>query len=118
MENEFLKQPPHIGNMLRKYIKTNRLAQSAWARRQGVHYTNVVRYLKQSTMQVDTLFAICYALKYNFFKEIAAALPETMLPTPEHESMQKVIELEREVKELKLQVATLERALGLVGRKS
>lgn len=115
MENEPLKQPPHIGNMLRKHIKTNRLAQSAWARRQGVHYTNVVRYLKQSTMQIDTLFAICYALKYNFFKEIAGALPETMPPESNHEITQQVKELEQEVKELKLQVAILEKALGLVG---
>lgn len=115
MQTEPLKQPPHIGSMLRKYIKTNRLAQSAWARRQGVHHTNVARYLKQSTMQVDTLFTICFALRYNFFKEIAAALPAEMPPATQHESEQQLEALKQENEQLKLQVATLEKALGLVG---
>lgn len=114
MENEPLKQPPHIGNMLRKHIKTNRLAQSAWARRQGVKASNIARYLKQSTMQIDTLFAVCYALKYNFFKEIANALPEEMPPATKHEGEQQLEVLKQENEHLKLQVTTLEKALGLV----
>lgn len=115
MQNEFSKQSPHIGAMLRKYIKTNRLAQSAWARRQGVKSTNIARYLKQPTMQIDTLFAVCFALKYNFFKDIAAALPAEMPPANQHEKEQQFEALKEENKQLKLQVATLEKALGLVG---
>lgn len=110
-----MKESPHTGSMLRKFIKTNRYSQAAWAHRQGVKPLAIARYLKRPTMRIDTLFAVCHALNYNFFKQIADALPAEMPPATQHENEQQLQTLKQENEQLKLQVATLEKALGLVG---
>ena len=109
------KDAPHIGNMIKKYVKEKRLFQSGWARQQGVTPKAIAHYLKNPSMRTDTLFTICQVLNYNFFRQIADTLPATMPPETQHESRQLAEELKQEVAQLKLQVATLEKALGLVG---
>lgn len=106
---------PHIGQMLRKYIKEGRYAQSAWARRQGVGPLTVARYLKQQSMRVDTLFTICQAMNYNFFKQISDALPPGLPPKVPTESDLLVPELQQRIRDLEMQNAALKEALSLVG---
>jgi hypothetical protein len=111
------KSAPHIGQILRGYVKKKRISQSGWARKQGVSPKTVAGYLKHPGMRVDTLFKISQMLNYNFLQDIAAELPADMPPGRTADQSATVAALEQQVKDLQLQVATLEKALGLVGGK-
>ena len=100
---------PHIGKILKKYIKDNRLHQVAWARKQGVQDETIIGYFKKSTMQTSTLFDICQILKYNFIREIADALPADMPPHPINPLQQKLDENDKEIEKLKYQIEILEK---------
>jgi transcriptional regulator with XRE-family HTH domain len=106
-----------IGKMLKDYVKKNRIRQSGWARKAKLNPKTIAKYLKQPTMQIDTLFAICQTLNYNFLKEIAALLPPDMPPATENPLQARLTELEKQKSDLELQVKTLKEALELVGRK-
>jgi hypothetical protein len=108
-------EAPHIGNILKDFAKRNRIFQSAWARDAGLTPQTVANYLKQPSLRVDTLFAICQQLNYNFLADIAALLPalphkNSAMPNIELEAMQK------ENESLKIQIATLKEAIGLMGK--
>ena len=75
-------EAPHIGNILKEFVKRNRIFQSAWARDAGVTPQTTAKYLKQPSLQVDTLFAVCQQLNYNFFEQIAAQLTTCHQATP------------------------------------
>ena len=107
-------QSPNIGEMLRKYVNENRIYQSSWARKAELSSKTIAQYLKQPTMQVDTLFRICQALNYNFLSHIAAMLPPDMPPLAENPLQARVNELEKENSDLQLQIKTLERAIELM----
>ena len=110
-----MKTAPHIGQMLKRYVKEKRLFQSGWAREQGISPKAIGNYLKRPTMRINTLFTICQVLEYNFFTEIARLLPAELPPHIEQESELQAEKLKQENEQLKLQVATLEKALALVG---
>lgn len=110
-----METAPHTGNMLREYVKKHRIFQSGWARQQGVSGQTKARYLKQPTMRIDTLYAVCQTLHYNFLQEIAATLPATMPRQQPPGQQAEVAALQQQVKELQTQVATLKEALALVG---
>jgi Cro/C1-type HTH DNA-binding domain len=110
-----METAPHIGNMLRAHVKKHRIFQSGWARQQGISQQAIARYLKQPTMQVDTLYAICQTLGYNFLQEIAGTLPPAMPPQQPASQQAEAAALQQQVKELQIQVATLKEALALVG---
>jgi hypothetical protein len=108
-------EAPHTGNMLRQFVKKNRLFQSGWARQQGVLPTTIATYLKNPTLRVDTLFTICQVLEYNFFKEIANALPVHFPPKTKTENDQLVEELKQQLHDQQIKIEVLEKALALVG---
>jgi DNA-binding Xre family transcriptional regulator len=108
---------PHIGNMLMDYVKRKRIYQSGWARQQGVTKQTIAKYLKNSSMRIDTMLRICETLNHNFLREIADMLPPSMEPPAVANQQQDITILQQEVEALKLQVATLEKALTLVAGK-
>jgi transcriptional regulator with XRE-family HTH domain len=110
-------EAPHIGNMLRLFITKHRLSQSAWARRAGITPKTVASYLKHPTMRIDTLFAVCQSLEYNFIREVAHMLPPDLAPQKPIDQTETVKALQVEIEQLKVQVATLEKALSLIGGK-
>lgn len=112
-----MKEAPHIGNMLRKYVKEKRIFQAVWARKQGIQPKNVLAYLKRPNMRIDTLFTICQILNYNFFKQISDALPPDMPPATEDASAARVKELEQRVHDLETEVKVLRDVVGVAGRK-
>jgi uncharacterized protein YceH (UPF0502 family) len=111
-----MQEAPHIGNMLRQYVRQHRIFQSGWARERGIQPTTVARYLKQPSMRVDTLFTICQTLEHNFLREIADALPAELEPRPVADQSTEVAALQQRIAQLETQVATLKEALALVGR--
>lgn len=110
-------QAPDIGKLLRAYVKKHRIYQSGWARKKGISPKSVARYLKQPGMMVDTLFAICQTLNYNFLKEIAALLPPDMPPLTDNPLQTRITELEKDKHDLEMQVKTLKEAIELMGGK-
>lgn len=109
------KELPDIGKMLRDFIDKNKIAQSWWSRAQDVNYKTVTRYLKSPTMKLETLYEICQILEYNFIREIADTLPDTLPPAKPIDQSEKVAALEKQVAELSIEVATLKKALSLIG---
>jgi transcriptional regulator with XRE-family HTH domain len=109
--------PLHIGQMLRQYVDDNRLSQAAWARRADVNISTITQYLKQPTMRVDTLMAVCEQLDYNFLRDIANTLPPELPPQAPIDQSAELAALKAENAALKIEIAALERAIGLMGKK-
>lgn len=112
-----IMKAPHIGNMLRQFITKHRFYQSSWAREAGVTPKTVAKYLKNPSMRIDTLFTISQTLKHNFIREIADMLPPDLAPQKPIDHTETVTALQAEVAQLKVQIATLEKALSLIGGK-
>jgi len=109
-------QAQHIGNLLTAFIKKNRLYQSAWARDAGISATTIAYYLKQPTMRVDTLYAISQQLKHNFLRDIANTLPPELPPQAPVDQSEELAALKAENAALKIEIAGLEKAIGLMGK--
>jgi len=108
-------EPPHIGNMLNAYVKEKRIFKAGWAKQMGIGASGVEGFVKNPNAKIDTLFKICQVLNYNFFEQIAALLnhlppSNTPIPNADFEALQK------ENETLKIQVATLKEAIGLMGK--
>ena len=65
------------GSILSSYINKKRIAQAAIARALGVKSSTLAYYLKQTSIQTNTLLEISHILKRNFFMDIAQMLPDT-----------------------------------------
>ncbi len=106
------KQPPHIGKILKAYVREKRISQAGWARQQGIGAQQVARYLKRPDQRIGTLFTISQVLKHNFLREIADQLPAEFPPHHENPLSIRVAELEKENEMLKMQVDLLKEVLG------
>lgn len=111
-----MEKCPHVGELIAKHIKEKRYRKSAWGREHGVGAATINSYMRTPGMRTSTLYKICQTLQYNFFREIANTLPNSLSPQPETVAEKQVAELETQIKELQLKVTTLENALRLVGR--
>lgn len=106
---------PHIGTMLKTYVKKKRISQAAWARAQGIRDATVMRYFKHPDMRIHTLITISKVLKYNFLKDLLDTVPADLPPFTENVLEQQVGELQLENEKLKEQVELLKEVL--MGRK-
>jgi len=106
-------KPPHVGQMLRTYVKTNRLYQSGWARMQGMKPSTICNFFKKPTIPLGTLYDICQILKYNFFRDIADSLPAELPPFKTNELAGRVAELEKENEKLKNDIALLKEVIAM-----
>mgnify|MGYP006245617797 FL=1 len=70
----------HLGQILHTYIKKHRLSQAALARDINKSPRAIAMYLKRPSLQVNTLMELCIGLRYNFFSDLAAMLPESLPP--------------------------------------
>lgn len=111
-----MTKAPHIGQTLKQYVDDNRLSQAAWARRANVNADTVAKYLKRPSMRVDTLMAVCEQLEYNFLRDIANTLPPTLPPLAPKDQTMELAALQAENAALKIEIAALERAIGLMGK--
>lgn len=106
---------PHIGQLLRAYTRKRKISHSSWQQVSGKAYNTIIKYQKQPSMRVDTLFSICLTLKHNFIREIADMLPAELEPKALPDQSAEVATLQQRIAQLETQVATLKEALGLVG---
>ncbi|MGK4566238.1 helix-turn-helix domain-containing protein [Flavobacterium sp. 3HN19-14] len=66
---------PHIGSMLRKYLDKHLSVRKEVAQKIGVPSTAIYSYEKRSSTQASNLWRLSHALQYNFFMDLANALP-------------------------------------------
>lgn len=100
---------PHVGAILRSYVRNQRIYQAALARQIGKTSQSVALYQKQASIQTKNLWDICQVLKHNFFMDIAQMLPDTFsTETNIFEAKDKrIAELEEENKILRAEKAVL-----------
>lgn len=89
--------------MLNTFIKKRRIYKSALARKLEKDYSTLSFYLKNKSMQTDTLIEFSLALKHNFFADIADFLPkefttDALISTEKEEQ---IAVLEKEILQLK-----------------
>lgn len=70
---------PHIGNLIRQKIKDRHLTFAEVSRRIGVNAPVLHQYAKQESVQVGILWKIGIAINYNFFADLMAYLPQSLL---------------------------------------
>jgi len=107
--------PPHLGNLLKTYYKTNRINKSGLARAMNRSRATVQDYEERKSLQCNVLWDICVAVEHNFFADLAAQLPQTYTTNvPEDTTQaQRIAQLEEENRILKTKVDTL---LAVVGK--
>ena len=103
-----METPPkniHIGNMIHQFIEKNNVVRTFAARKMGLPNTVFYAYEKRASLQASNLLRICHAFQYNFFMDIANALPESYAfdKTPQNSKDFIIIEQAEEIKRLKLE---------------
>jgi transcriptional regulator with XRE-family HTH domain len=104
----------HIGEIIRQYLKSNKISSAALARKLNVGDGTVLSYQKSSGGNNATLIILCHALKHNFFADIAALLPKAYSTTAPIDdiNIKKIAQLEQEITILKAEKAVLLQAMG------
>lgn len=105
--------PPHVGDILKEYIKNNNIFKSALARYLKRSAPAIEYHLRRPTMQTNTLWEISLGLKHNFFADLATQLPAEFtsnVPVDKSKDVE-IMRLKDENKVLKAQLETLEKVL-------
>jgi hypothetical protein len=74
--NHIMENNIHIGEILQRYIKENRVSKAALSRALGIDPANLEVRLRKSWMRTDVLLKISGLLEHNFFADIGGLLPE------------------------------------------
>jgi transcriptional regulator with XRE-family HTH domain len=100
------------GELLSAYCTDKRIHKSGLARKTGIGYQSILKYLKSKTLSLDTLLKISAGLEHNFLMDIAVQLPKSYTTDApidataanEIETLKEKIKLLEAEKELLLQV--------------
>ena len=103
----------HVGQLIKTYIDTKRIAKSAVARKIGKADNDMLRYQKSVSLKSEVLLMLSHALQHNFFADIAARLPAhyTTDAPVEAFNIHRITELELQVKLLQAEKAVLLEAM-------
>ena len=99
----------NTGTLLGDYVNKNKIIKTDLGVAIGRNGLAILQYMRNESIQTGILIDICYALKHNFFKDIANQLPDDFTTTnPTDKSLisekdQLIAELQEEVKVLKIQ---------------
>lgn len=81
--------------------------------------STVASYMKHSSIQTDILLDLCHALHYNFFRDMAAQLPQGFTHSvPENndpliQKDQQIAQLQEEIKTLTIENNLMKKALKI-----
>ncbi|MEC4048019.1 hypothetical protein OX284_001150 [Flavobacterium sp. SUN046] len=64
-----------IGSLLSKHIQKKQLVNAELGKAIQRCGTSITKYMNSDSMQTSVLIEFCYALKHNFFRDIADQLP-------------------------------------------
>ena len=103
----------NVGQLIKNYIDTKRIAKSAVARKIGKYDATIVRYQKNASLKTEVLLALSHAMEHNFFADIAALLPShyTTDAPVDNTATSRIAELELQVKLLEAEKAVLLEAI-------
>ena len=112
-----VKDMPHVGELLKAFIKKNRWPKSVIARKTLRSPVTIEGFLKRPSLQIAILWEISHATHYNFIADIAAQLPADYSSNAKdgtQELQEHIAQLEQE-----LETLTRERDLlkDLIGRR-
>ncbi|WP_445721407.1 hypothetical protein [Flavobacterium sp.] len=99
----------NTGKILADYIQSYKINKTELGNAINRRGISILNYTRNSSIQTGILIEICYALKHNFFKEIADQLPEDFTIKNKKdkklvsEKDQIIAQLEEENKVLKIQ---------------
>lgn len=104
---------PHLGQMLRHHLKTNKLYRSSLARALNRTDAAMLRYEKYPSLQARLLWELSMALKHNFFADIADQMPKgfTTEVVADTAKDDRITALEREVEILSKQLEVLKEVM-------
>jgi DNA-binding Xre family transcriptional regulator len=89
---------PDTGKMIDAYFSEKRIRKNALSRLMGKNISSILAFQKKPSIQTKTLWELCHALKYNFFADLAAELPETFgKKATSNEQAEKIAKLEQEI---------------------
>ena len=85
MSDNILVRDIHVGDSLRKWLKTHNFTRQQFAEIMGLYRSNTDRILRNPTIETDKLLHISLTLNYNFFQafwgaEIVDESGETLKP--------------------------------------
>jgi transcriptional regulator with XRE-family HTH domain len=101
-------QEIQILSMVNRELGRKGYSQAQIARKLNLSATTTYNMLRKNTMQVQRLAELSEVLDYNFFREIAAALPQT---EPQNLQEDPSIVLKERIKELEMEVRILRETL-------
>ena len=106
---------PHVGNMLREFLKTSQIKSVALAKSLQKQEASMTIFKRKQTCQASTLWDISNALHYNFFQDLASQLPPEFKHQP-NANTSLIEQLQKENEQLRSDKLLLERIL--MGRNS
>ena len=104
---------PHIGAILKEFIKKHNIYKSALARRLQRSASTIEYYTNSPALQSAIIWELSVALKHNFFADLAAQLPQeftTNVPVDTSKE-EEIARLSDENKVLKAKLETLKEVL-------
>ena len=103
----------HVGQLIKTYIDTKRIAKSAVARKIGKGDNDLLRYQKSASLKTEVLLLLSDAMQHNFFTDIAALLPAhyTTEAPIDATNANRIADLEQQVKILEAEKAVLLEAM-------
>lgn len=108
MSKNHIKVPFNIIRTIRNHLAQTRLPVTTLARDIHLHPISLHQQLQRNTIQVDRLWSICRALKWNLFQEIANRLEKEIQGDQAREKGIEVKDIHEEMDELKKRIELLE----------
>ena len=112
-----VKDMPHVGELLKAFIKKNRWPKSVIARKTLRSPVTIEYFLKRPSLQIAILWEISHATHYNFIADIAAQLPADYDSSAPDNTLALQEELEQLREENKMLQAKLEELRHAIGRR-
>jgi len=106
--------PTDIVNRIGKHIKKEKVSPALLAAPLGIRADSVTVFLKKQYCDVDRLWDISKALNYNFFTGLAK---EININQPKLNEPEELIQLRKEVYELRLELKHLKEFIKLSAAK-
>ena len=105
---------PDVGKVIRTHIKKRRISKAALSRNVNHSHQALYSILQRPSLQLQTLWELCVAMRHNFLLDLAAQLPPDFTThAPDNTlALQEALEqLREENKLLNAQLATLKEVM-------
>ena len=106
---------PDVGKVIRTHIKKRRISKAALSRNVNHNHQALHSILQRHSLQLQTLWELCVAMRHNFLLDLAAQLPAdftTHAPDPTLAQQEELEQLREENKILSAKLEELRNAIG------